>query len=110
MLVETVIRPIPTYAAPVWCYTAPTHIKQLQTVQNIAMRRATKTQWQISNKRLHKETGMVTIAEFICSASDKLYKAASHSDNPVVQELDNNYQLEDHFKYNKPKAIMQPQT
>lgn len=31
---KTMIRPIITYASPIWCHAAKTHVKKLQIVQN----------------------------------------------------------------------------
>ncbi|PSN53972.1 hypothetical protein C0J52_22976, partial [Blattella germanica] len=48
------IRPILTYASPVWNNASNTSIQKLQTFQNKILRRAVNAPWYIRNSTLHR--------------------------------------------------------
>ncbi|PSN37478.1 hypothetical protein C0J52_27632, partial [Blattella germanica] len=52
------IRPILTYASPVWNNASNTSIKKLQTFQNKILRRAVNAPWYIRNSTLHNDLGV----------------------------------------------------
>jgi hypothetical protein len=58
LLYTAIIRPLITYACPVWASASKTKIKKLQTLQNKFLRVALKTPWFMRKKQLHNDTGL----------------------------------------------------
>ncbi|GFW04404.1 RNA-directed DNA polymerase from mobile element jockey [Trichonephila clavipes] len=55
LLYKQVLRPVLTYAAPVWGAAAPTTIKKVQTMQNKILRIMTNAPWYIRHSVLHHD-------------------------------------------------------
>lgn len=53
LLYTAIIRPVITYAAPVWGCAAETHIKKIQVIQNKILRIITKAPWFVTNRQVH---------------------------------------------------------
>lgn len=65
LLYQSVLRPILTYACPVWVGASNTQIRKLQVIQNKILRIATSAPWFVRNTQIHRETGVPYIADFI---------------------------------------------
>lgn len=89
MLYKTLIRPILTYASPVWGYAAPTHIKTLNQLQNKILRIITKVPYYAPARKLHEELKMHTIEEFIKKLASDLYDTCKRHHNSLVTQLGN---------------------
>lgn len=94
-----------TYASTVWGYADKSHLKQLQTTQNIAIRKAMRSPYFVTNERLHTDAKMEKIEEFIHRMAVKFYEDLKNSDNPIIKNL-GNYELESHPRYKRPKWIL----
>ncbi|PSN39612.1 RNA-directed DNA polymerase from mobile element jockey [Blattella germanica] len=67
------IRPILTYASPVWNNASNTSIKKLQTFQNKILRIAVNAPWYIRNSTLHNDLGVSTIQDYITKLSHNFF-------------------------------------
>lgn len=83
-LYKTCIRPILTFASPVFAHAAPSHIHRLQTLQNRFIRRATGAPWFLRNEDLHIDLQLPTIAQFMKLASRQFFDKADEHPNPCV--------------------------
>jgi hypothetical protein len=86
-LYRSYIRPILTYACPVFANAAKTHLNKLQVLQNKNLRMVLNAPFRTRIKTLHKKTNMPTISEFITKLTDKFYARASGSSNRLVKRL-----------------------
>lgn len=93
-----------TYASTVWGYVNKSHMAQHQTTQNIALQRARKAPWYITNGRLQENFNLESIEEFIRHSKEKFYDSLESSDNPLSREICK-YNLEDFLRYKRPKMI-----
>ncbi|KAF2348308.1 Reverse transcriptase domain [Trinorchestia longiramus] len=60
------INSIVTYAAPIWFPNAsPSSIARLQTIQNAALRKASGSHKMASASHLHRETGVLPVADHL---------------------------------------------
>lgn len=59
------IRPILTYAAPIWASAAKTHIKKLQVVQNKVLKQIHNLYWRFHTNDLHQLTNYPMLNELI---------------------------------------------
>ncbi|GFV14673.1 uncharacterized protein TNCV_2586461 [Trichonephila clavipes] len=82
LLYTAVLRPILSYASPVWGYAAKSNIKILEVSQNSLIRRITNPGWRLRNSRIYKELELPPFKTFI-------------------QNLDNLVAL--HFKYDQAR-------
>ncbi|KFM60065.1 putative RNA-directed DNA polymerase from transposon X-element, partial [Stegodyphus mimosarum] len=65
LLYKAMLRPIMTYASPVWGYVCHTHLNKLQVQQNAFLRQATRCRWFIRNEALHRELNVPTLNDYI---------------------------------------------
>ena len=86
-LYKSLIRPILTYACPVWGYSAKIHIKKVEVVQNKILYMITKLPRVTPLRTLHREVGIETICEYIRQATQKLYDSREGHNNPMVESL-----------------------
>jgi endonuclease/exonuclease/phosphatase family metal-dependent hydrolase len=86
---RSVIRPIMTYACPVFNNAAATHLNKLQVVQNNALRLALNAEWSTPIIELHKEANVPTIREFIDKLTANFYDKAKVHDNSLINSLGN---------------------
>lgn len=68
-----IIKPIITYASPIWCGASRTNIKQLQIYQNKCLRLIDMANRYTRIVDLHTQTGMKTITETIRELANKFY-------------------------------------
>ncbi|GLV46074.1 hypothetical protein CBL_05160 [Carabus blaptoides fortunei] len=58
---RAIVRPILTYAAPIWGYAGENIINRLQTTQNIQLRIAANAPWFVRNTQIHRDLNTPTI-------------------------------------------------
>ncbi|GBP02061.1 Probable RNA-directed DNA polymerase from transposon X-element [Eumeta japonica] len=78
------IRPVMTYACPVFAHAAPTALQDLQVIQNKFCRRATGAQWYVKNSVLHRDLELPTLSKFMKDASERFFSIAINHTNPLI--------------------------
>ncbi|GBP86630.1 hypothetical protein EVAR_85763_1 [Eumeta japonica] len=66
------IRPVMTYASPVFALVRPDILYDLQIVQNKFCRRAVDASWYVKNSVLHRDLELPTISKYMKNASERL--------------------------------------
>lgn len=74
LIYTTILRPLLTYAAPVWCNASNPTINKLQVFQNKCLRLATNTGRYIRITDLHDLAEIETIKDFIYRTSQVFYQ------------------------------------
>lgn len=92
LLYTAIIRPIITYACPIWCSASKTSINKLQRIQNKCIRLILTRDRYTKIKELHKLAGLQTIVEFTQKISNKFYKTQLKNSN-LTRNLTNQAQL-----------------
>lgn len=88
LLYKTCVRPIFTYACPVWSnIAAPTNLKCLQTLQNKAVKLSLGLPMRTATEFIHDETGLPKIREYMQSLTDRFFETCAGSDRPLISEL-----------------------
>ena len=64
-LYNSVLKPIWSYAAPIWGSTAKSNIEILQRQQNIILQKMAGAPWYLRNEQLHQEINIESVAEEI---------------------------------------------
>lgn len=102
------IRPILLYSSPTWCCAANTHVKKIQTLQNITLRQIVNAPWYIRNKDIHKDLKIRDIKDEIILSTEKLYsKAENHSNDLLRESL--TYETENTARCLRPRQFLDRQ-
>lgn len=62
---KTMIRPIITYAAPIWCHATKSRMKKLQILQNKCLKQINNLPWRFGTEDLHSLTGYPKITDLL---------------------------------------------
>lgn len=89
LLYTTLIRPLMTYACPVWYNMSTTNKKKIQTVQNKVLRVTVNAPWFVRNAQIHSEVGITTIEEFMRKLTAKFFSNLTLCDSAVSFNLGN---------------------
>ena len=81
-----IIRPIITYAAPVWCSISKAQFNRLQRIQNKFLRCITSAGRYTKITDLHAMASIERIDEFIWQLSDKFFRHKIH-DSQLTNDL-----------------------
>lgn len=83
---KTIIRPILTYAAPVWCSISDTALLKLQRFQNKCLRLATNNDRYARIQELHETTNTEMFRDHINRLSEKFYHTQI-AHNPLTNSM-----------------------
>lgn len=81
------IRPIMTYACPVFANCAKCHMQRLQVLQNKCLRMVLNAPFRTRISSLHKSTGIPMIKTFVDKLTDNFYTQSAKSSNKLVSRL-----------------------
>lgn len=86
LLYKCVIRPILTYASPIWYKAAKTHLRRLQVIQNKCLKIINGKHWRYPTTLLHEETGYEPINAFIAQLNEKYFRKLADSSYEILRE------------------------
>lgn len=101
LIYKVCIRPILTYACPVWSNISKNNIKTLQVLQNKCLRIVGQFPRWTPIKTIHETLEIPTIDEFIKTLTEKFFEKCTFNENNLINNL-GNYTLSD-LKYKKYK-------
>lgn len=84
---KTIVRPMLTYASPIWRNAANCHIKKLQILQNKCLKIIYRLPWRYSTRGLHLLSATPMIREFVDDYSIKFLDSCSNSDSDLIRAL-----------------------
>ena len=86
---KSCIRPILTYACPVFSNTANCHMNKLQLFQNKVLSMILNVNWSdfVSTCELHDSTNVPIILDFIYRLTDNFYTKVTHHPNNLLSSL-----------------------
>ena len=93
-LYKLLIRPILTYAAPVWSNTSLSNYRHLQILQSKCLRVIGNYSSRTPISHLHSALNLEPVHEFIYRVSEKFFHTCSTHPNPLVRQI-GNYTLSD---------------
>ncbi|GFT48726.1 putative RNA-directed DNA polymerase from transposon X-element [Trichonephila clavipes] len=85
VLYKQVLRPIITYASPVWGAAAATLMKKIQVIQNKILRLMTNAPWYVRNDVIHYDLHMESISSFITKLARNVFRSIENHDNPIIR-------------------------
>lgn len=74
LIYKAILRPILTYACPVWSNAPKSSLKKLQTMQNKVLRLAINCPWFIRNSQIHQELSVPLISDYIHKLTSNFFK------------------------------------
>jgi hypothetical protein len=105
LLHTAIIRPIMTYACPIWAHGSPNLIKKLQVVQNLVLRSITGAPNYVRNKILHRDLEMETLEEHIGKLAIKFYASMDNHPNATIKNL-NDYDENTVMDHDRPRSFL----
>lgn len=85
LIYTTILRPIITYAAPVWCGASKTQMRKLQIYQNKILRLITNSDRYRNIDEMHRQTKIEYIEEYIEKIAQTFYKNKMDINNEMRQ-------------------------
>lgn len=86
LLYTSVLRPIMTYAAPVWCGIASPEISKIQRLQNKCLRLVTNSDRYTRITYLHDTTNIEYIHPYINKLANSFYQTQINN-NPLIKNI-----------------------
>lgn len=87
LLVKNVIRPIMTFAAPIWADASRSNIITLQRIQSRAIKTALGLPRRTSTAQIHNDTSIPLIEQFIADCRTKFQSSCESSDRPFLRKI-----------------------
>jgi hypothetical protein len=86
---RSIIRPIFTYASPVFVNCAKSHTKRLQVTQNKFLRMCLNASYYSHTTDLHKNAKIPYVHDFMIKLTDNFYSRSESSENSLISSLGN---------------------
>lgn len=87
IIYKTMIRPIITYASPIWCNATRTRLKRLQVVQNKCLKMINNLPWRYGTDELHRRFNYPKITELLEQNHDKFKERCESSTFEMINSL-----------------------
>lgn len=106
LLYRAVIRPVLTYAAPIWGYAGSTQTNKLQVVQNKFARMAVDAPWFVRNVNIQRELKLEPIADFIKKSAEKFFATTATHSNRTISTAGEDYDQNTISIHKRPKMVL----
>ncbi|GFX09102.1 RNA-directed DNA polymerase from mobile element jockey [Trichonephila clavipes] len=88
MLIYTLIlKPLLTYASPIWAHAARTNINLIEISQNFILRQILDAHWYIRNADIRSALNIPTIRQTIRKLAINFFSNIDGHENPSIQEI-----------------------
>lgn len=108
-LYKACIRPVMTYASPVFAHIPKRALYPLQVVQNMFLRRATNCPYYVRNLDLHRDLEIPPLSKYFKEASTRFFEAELAHRNPLISSSAS-YDIFDKFRFHRffrrPKYVL----
>ncbi|GBN10856.1 RNA-directed DNA polymerase from mobile element jockey, partial [Araneus ventricosus] len=81
------LRPILTYASPVWACTAKYHLNKLEVLENKTIRMITNACWYQRNVDLRQALKIPSLKEFIQKIAEKFFEKIPNINNTTLKKI-----------------------
>ncbi|GFW42293.1 RNA-directed DNA polymerase from mobile element jockey [Trichonephila clavipes] len=88
MLIYTLIlKPLLTYASPIWAHAARTNINLIEISQNVILRQILDAHWYMRNADIRSALNIPTIRQTIRKLAINFFSNIDGHENPSIQEI-----------------------
>lgn len=98
LLYKRMIRPVLLYGAPIWANAARRHINRLQAQQNKCLRIILGADIRTPIRKLHEQTGLPLVREFVMNTASKFYQKTTTHENPLIRDITRTRLVEERHK------------
>lgn len=106
LLYKSLLRPVITYASPVWDSASVTQINELERKQNIILRRSiAKAHWYVRNSDIRTSLQVETLSDFIKKLAVKFYNSLENHPNSEITNI-STYDYNLLSNIHRPRAIL----
>ncbi|GFU51190.1 RNA-directed DNA polymerase from mobile element jockey [Trichonephila clavipes] len=103
LIYTLILKPLLTYASPVWGHAAKTNINLLETSQNLIIRQICNAHWYMRNKDLRIACNIPTIRQTIRKLAINFFKNIDESNNSSINDVSPYFS---HFSIKRPRDIL----
>ncbi|GFU19960.1 RNA-directed DNA polymerase from mobile element jockey [Trichonephila clavipes] len=88
MLIYTLIlKPLLTYASPIWAHAARTNINLIEIFQNVILRKILDAHWYMRNADIRSALKIPTIRQTIKKLAVNFFSNIDGHENPSIQAI-----------------------
>ncbi|GBN28313.1 hypothetical protein AVEN_270339-1 [Araneus ventricosus] len=102
LLYKTLMRPIMSYASPIWGAAAKSHINKLEAAQNKIASQITQVPWYVRNKQIQKELKLTPLLDHFRKLATKFFNTV---DNAAIAEIPK-YDPSEPRKRKRPRTLL----
>ncbi|GFT93191.1 RNA-directed DNA polymerase from mobile element jockey [Trichonephila clavipes] len=103
LIYTLILKPLLTYASPVWGHAAKTNINLLETSQNVIIRQICNAHWYMRNKDLRTACNVPTLRKTFRKLAINFFKNIDDSDNASINNITPYFS---HFSVKRPREIL----
>ncbi|GFU44774.1 RNA-directed DNA polymerase from mobile element jockey [Trichonephila clavipes] len=85
ILYKQVLRPIITYASPVWGAAAATHMRKIKLSKTKYSDSSLTRLWYVRNDVIHYDLHMEPISSYITKLARNVFRSIENHDNPIIR-------------------------
>ncbi|GBN27838.1 hypothetical protein AVEN_222633-1 [Araneus ventricosus] len=105
LLYKTLMRPIMSYASPIWGAAAKSHINKLEAAQNKIARQIIQVPWYVRNKQIQKELKLNPLLDHFRKLATKFFNTVDNSTNAAIAEIPK-YDPSEPRKRKRPRTLL----
>ena len=105
LIYKLYLRPIISYAAPAFGYTAKSNFIKLQRLENILLRTITNARWFFKNKDIRLALNIPSFTEFCKKLTKRTFEAIESHPNPELENI-LNYDITIPSNKKRPKSFI----
>ncbi|KAL4084539.1 hypothetical protein QTP88_027487 [Uroleucon formosanum] len=106
LIYKQILRPLITYACPIWGNCAPTHLKKLQIFQNKILRIITNAPWFVRNQSIHKDLKIPILQDHIKILANSFFKSIPKSTGSMHYQLNIGPPLQRRLRRGRPHDLL----
>ncbi|GBN90828.1 hypothetical protein AVEN_199499-1, partial [Araneus ventricosus] len=99
------LRPVITYASPIWACTAKTNLHKLETLENKTIRMIAQAHWYQRTDEIRHAHNIPSLKQFIHKLSNKFYSSLPSIANPEIFKIPN-YDISDSNNRKRPRFTL----
>ncbi|GFV38527.1 RNA-directed DNA polymerase from mobile element jockey [Trichonephila clavipes] len=87
LIYTLILKPLLTYASPIWAHAVRTNINLIESTQNVILRQILDTHWYMRNAGIRAACNIPTIRQTIRKLAINFFSNVDAHDNPSIQAI-----------------------
>ncbi|GFX58417.1 RNA-directed DNA polymerase from mobile element jockey [Trichonephila clavipes] len=87
LIYTLILKPLLTYASPIWAHAARTNINLIESSQNVILRQILDAHWYMRNADIRSALKIPTIRQSIRNLAVNFFSNIDGHENPSIQEI-----------------------